>query len=48
MSNQDEIKALIELRYDPANHQLMHAVAPNVSGVPGSAVAAGILLSFLL
>jgi len=26
----------------------MHAMAPNVSGVIGSAVAAGILLSFLL
>jgi len=25
----------------------MHAMAPNVSGVIGSAVAAGILLSFL-
>jgi carboxybiotin decarboxylase len=36
------------LRYDPSNHLLMHAMAPNVSGVIGSAVAAGILLSFLL
>ncbi len=35
------------LRYDPSNHLLMHAMAPNVSGVIGSAVAAGILLSFL-
>jgi carboxybiotin decarboxylase len=35
------------LRYDPNNHLLMHAMAPNVSGVIGSAVAAGILLSFL-
>jgi oxaloacetate decarboxylase beta subunit len=35
------------LRYDPKNHLLMHAMAPNVSGVIGSAVAAGILLSFL-
>ncbi|MCG8475846.1 MAG: sodium ion-translocating decarboxylase subunit beta [Cytophagales bacterium] len=35
------------LRYDPQNHLLMHAMAPNVSGVIGSAVAAGILLSFL-
>ncbi len=32
---------------DPSNHLLMHAMAPNVSGVIGSAVAAGILLSFL-
>ncbi len=36
------------LKYDPKNHLLMHAMAPNVSGVIGSAVAAGILLSFLL
>lgn len=32
---------------DPSNHLLMHAMAPNVAGVIGSAVAAGILLSFL-
>ena len=32
---------------DPNNHLLMHAMAPNVAGVIGSAVAAGILLSFL-
>ncbi|OYT13778.1 MAG: glutaconyl-CoA decarboxylase subunit beta [Bacteroidetes bacterium 4572_114] len=36
------------LKEDPNNHLLMHAMAPNVSGVIGSAVAAGILLSFLL
>lgn len=36
------------LKADPTNHLLMHAMAPNVSGVIGSAVAAGILLSFLL
>lgn len=34
------------LKSDPTNHLLMHAMAPNVSGVIGSAVAAGILLSF--
>lgn len=33
--------------FDPSNHLLMHAMAPNVAGVIGSAVAAGILLSFL-
>jgi oxaloacetate decarboxylase beta subunit len=32
---------------DPNNHLLMHAMAPNVAGVIGSAVAAGIILSFL-
>ncbi|MBO6028770.1 MAG: sodium ion-translocating decarboxylase subunit beta, partial [Bacteroidales bacterium] len=32
---------------DPKNHLLMHAMGPNVAGVIGSAVAAGILLAFL-
>ncbi len=32
---------------NPANFLLMHAMGPNVAGVIGSAVAAGILLSFL-
>ncbi|MDQ2178613.1 sodium ion-translocating decarboxylase subunit beta [Marinifilum sp. D714] len=36
------------LQNDPSNHLLMHAMAPNVSGVIGSAVGAGILLSFLM
>src|SRR5690554_5087838 len=36
------------LKADPSNHLLMHAMAPNVSGVIGSAVAAGIMMSFLL
>ena len=35
------------LKADPNNYLLMHAMAPNVSGVIGSAIAAGILLSFL-
>ncbi len=35
------------LRYDKSNYLLMHAMGPNVAGVVGSAVAAGILLSFL-
>jgi len=34
-------------RYDKTNFLLMHAMGPNVAGVIGSAVAAGILLSFL-
>ena len=32
---------------DPDNYLLMHAMGPNVSGVIGSAVAAGILLSMI-
>jgi oxaloacetate decarboxylase beta subunit len=35
------------LKANPSNFLLMHAMGPNVSGVIGSAVAAGILLSFL-
>ena len=35
------------LKVDPKNHLLMHAMAPNVAGVIGSAIAAGVLLSFL-
>ncbi|MDL2320049.1 sodium ion-translocating decarboxylase subunit beta [Alistipes sp. OttesenSCG-928-B03] len=33
--------------YDKNNYLLMHAMGPNVAGVIGSAVAAGILLGFL-
>ena len=36
------------LKNDPTNYLLMHAMAPNVSGVIGSAVAAGTFLSFLM
>ena len=32
---------------DPENFLLMHAMGPNVAGVIGSAVAAGILLSMI-
>ncbi len=35
------------LKADPKNFLLMHAMGPNVAGVIGSAVAAGILLSML-
>ena len=34
------------LKYDKSNYLLMHAMGPNVAGVIGSAVAAGIILSF--
>lgn len=37
----------IGLKYDKTNYLLMHAMGPNVAGVIGSAVAAGILLGFL-
>ena len=37
----------VGLRYDSTNYLLMHAMGPNVAGVIGSAVAAGVLLAFL-
>jgi len=41
------ISQLLGQEYDPSNYLLMHAMGPNVAGVIGSAVAAGILLGFL-
>ena len=41
------VSQLVGLQYDKTNHLLMHAMGPNVAGVIGSAVAAGILLGFL-
>lgn len=38
----------VGLREDPTNHLLMHAMGPNVAGVIGSAIAAGILWSQLI
>lgn len=42
------VSQIIGQEYDKTNHLLMHAMAPNVAGVIGSAVAAGILLSFFM
>lgn len=41
------ISQSVGLEYNPSNYLLMHAMGPNVAGVIGSAVAAGILLGFL-
>lgn len=41
------VSEVVGREFDKNNHLLMHAMAPNVAGVIGSAVAAGILLSFL-
>ncbi len=41
------VSEIVGLQYDRTNHLLMHAMGPNVAGVIGSAVAAGILLGFL-
>ncbi len=37
----------IALKHDPSNHLLQYAMSSNISGVIGSAVAAGVLISFL-
>ncbi|MDF9830922.1 sodium ion-translocating decarboxylase subunit beta [Parabacteroides sp. PF5-6] len=37
----------IALKHDPKNHVLQYCMASNISGVIGSAVAAGVLISFL-
>ncbi|MGM9767170.1 MAG: sodium ion-translocating decarboxylase subunit beta [Candidatus Cryptobacteroides sp.] len=41
------VSEMVGREADPTNHLLMHAMGPNVAGVIGSAVAAGILLGFL-
>jgi oxaloacetate decarboxylase beta subunit len=42
------VSQIVGLEYDKTNYLLMHAMGPNVAGVIGSAIAAGILLSFLM
>ncbi|NMA73828.1 MAG: sodium ion-translocating decarboxylase subunit beta [Bacteroidales bacterium] len=37
----------IAIKHDPKNHILQYAMSSNISGVIGSAVAAGVLISFL-
>ena len=41
------VSEVVGREFNPNNHLLMHAMGPNVAGVIGSAVAAGILLGFL-
>ncbi len=41
------VSEIVGREFDPNNHLLMRAMGPNVAGVIGSAVAAGILLGFL-
>jgi oxaloacetate decarboxylase beta subunit len=41
------VSQMIGQQYDRTNYLLMHAMAPNVAGVVGSAVAAGVLLGIL-
>jgi carboxybiotin decarboxylase len=42
------VAQMVGLENDPNNHLLMHAMAPNVSGVIGSAVVAGVLWSMFV
>jgi oxaloacetate decarboxylase beta subunit len=37
----------VGLKANPKNYLLMHAMGPNVAGVIGSAIAAGVLLSLV-
>lgn len=37
----------VGLEYNSQNHLLMHAMGPNIAGVIGSAVAAGVMIKFL-
>ena len=37
----------LAIKYDPRNHLLQYAMSSNIAGVIGSAVAAGVLISFL-
>ena len=37
----------IALKHDSSNHIMHYAMASNISGVIGSAVAAGVLISFI-
>jgi carboxybiotin decarboxylase len=39
---------IVGQKYDPTNHLLGHAMAPNIAGVIGSAITAGLLLGFIL
>ena len=42
------VSQVVGQKENPGNFLLMHAMGPNVAGVIGSAVAAGVLLSLFL
>lgn len=48
MPDSARISQMEGLKADPNNHLLVHAMGPNVAGVIGSAIAAGILMGFLM
>ena len=39
------VSQMVGQQYNPGNFLLMHAMGPNVAGVIGSAIAAGVLIS---
>ena len=41
-----KVSQIMGLEYDKTNHLLMHAMGPNLAGLIGSAITAGVLLSF--
>ena len=41
------VSQVVGQKENPANFLLMHAMGPNVAGVIGSAIAAGVLISLL-
>jgi len=47
VQNSARVSQVVGQQYDKSNFLLMHAMAPNVAGVIGSAVAAGVLLGIL-
>jgi oxaloacetate decarboxylase beta subunit len=42
-----KVSQVTGLKYDKTNFLLMHAMGPNVAGIIGSALAAGVILTFL-
>lgn len=43
-----KVSQIVGQKEDPTNHLLGHAMAPNIAGVIGSAITAGVLLGFIL
>ena len=41
------VSQVVGLKYDKTNFLLMHAMGPNAAGIIGSALAAGVILTFL-
>jgi len=48
LSEGARVSQVVGLQYDKTNFLLMHAMGPNVAGIIGSALAAGVMLTFFL